>query len=123
MSDMLVRNIDQPDETRKFAANGHLDLVHIPGVAFGRATFEPGWRWSNDVKPLAGTDSCLVHHNGFVLSGRMGVRMDDGEETEVGPGDVFICPPGHDAWTVGDEPCVVIDFASGMSEEYAKPTT
>lgn len=123
MAEMAVRNIDSPDETRKFVANGWLDIVNVPGLSFGRATFEPGWRWSNDVKPLAGTDSCQVHHNGYVVSGRMAIRMDDGSEVEVGPGDVFVCPPGHDAWTVGDESCVVVDFASGMSDDYAKPAT
>ena len=121
MAETTVRNIDRPDETRKFAAHGWLDVVALPGLNFGRATFQPGWRWSEDVKPLAGTDSCQVAHQGFVLAGRMGIRMDDGSEVEVGPGDVFVCPPGHDAWTVGDADCVVIDFASAMGEEYAKP--
>ena len=123
MAEMVVKNIDSPDETRKFAGHGWADVVNIPDAAFVRATFQPGWRWSNDVKPIAGTDSCQVHHNGFVLSGRMGITMDDGTATEVGPGDVFVCPPGHDAWTVGDVDCVVIDFASGMAADYAKPAT
>ena len=121
MAEMIVKNIGSPDETRKFAAHGWLDVLTLPGLNFGKATFQPGWRWSNDVKPIAGTDSCQVHHNGFVLSGRMGIRMDDGTEGEVGPGDVFVCPPGHDAWVVGDEDCVVVDFASGMADDYAKP--
>lgn len=123
MAEIVVKNIGSPDETRKFAAHGWLDVVNLPTVVFGRATFQPGWRWSEDVKPLAGTDSCQVHHDGFVISGRMVIRMDDGTEAEVGPGDVFVCPPGHDAWIVGDEDCVVIDFASGMGAEYAKPAT
>ena len=121
MAEMIVKNIGSPDETRKFAAHGWLDVLTLPGLNFGKATFQPGWRWSDDVKPIAGTDSCLVHHNGYVLSGRMGIRMDDGTEGEVGPGDVFVCPPGHDAWVVGDEDCVVVDFASGMADDYAKP--
>ena len=70
----------------------------------GHGTFEPGWRWSEHVKPLSGTDSCQVEHIGYVLKGRMKVVMDGGEELEVGPGDVFHMPPGHDAWIVGDEP-------------------
>ena len=123
MAEMIVKSIDKPDETRKFAGHGWLDVIDLPDLKFGRATFQPGWRWSNDVKPIAGTDSCQVHHNGFVLSGRMGIRMDDGAEVEVGPGDVFICPPGHDAWTIGDADCVVVDFASGMAADYAKPKT
>ncbi|HEU0131403.1 MAG TPA: cupin domain-containing protein [Mycobacteriales bacterium] len=119
MADLVVKNIDSPDEHRAFPANGVLDLVTLPGVTFARATFEPGWRWSTDIKPVAGTDSCQVHHNGYVISGRMGISMDDGSEAEVGPGDVFVCPPGHDAWTVGDEACVVADFSSAIAE-YAK---
>lgn len=121
MAEMIVKSIESPDETRKFTDHGWLDVIQLPGLQFGRATFQPGWRWSNDVKPIAGTDSCQVHHNGYVLSGRMGIRMDDGTETEVGPGDVFVCPPGHDAWTSGEEDCVIVDFASGMADNYAKP--
>lgn len=123
MADMIVKSIDSPDETRKFADHGWLDVVNLPDLQFGKATFQAGWRWSNDVKPIAGTDSCQVHHQGYVLSGRMTIRMDDGTEGTVGPGDVFVCPPGHDAWTIGDEDCVIVDFASGMGAEYAKPTT
>ena len=84
-------------------------------------TFEPGWRWSESVGPIAGTKSCEVHHNGYCVQGRMRVRMDDGAEQEVGPGDVFVLPPGHDAWVVGEEPCVVYDFAGQMATDYAKP--
>jgi mannose-6-phosphate isomerase-like protein (cupin superfamily) len=119
MAKLDKKNIDTPDETRKFASKGHLDVVQVGDVTFGKATFEPGWKWSECVKPLAGTDSCQVHHNGFVVSGRMVVQMDDGASAEVGPGDVFVCPPGHDAWIVGDEDCVVYDFAGGMTN-YAK---
>lgn len=72
--------------------------------------------------PLAGTESCEVHHNGFVVQGRMRIRMNDGAETEVGPGDVFVCPAGHDAWVVGSEQVVVYDFAGGMARDYAKST-
>jgi hypothetical protein len=81
--------------------------------------FEPGWRWSEDVKPLAGTASCENHHSGYVLSGRMHLVMDDGTEDDIGPGDLFDIPPGHDAWTVGNEACVLIDYA-GM-QHYAQP--
>jgi hypothetical protein len=68
-------------------------------------------------------DSCQVHHNGYVLSGRMGIKLDDGTEVEGGPGSVFDCPPGHDAWTIGDEDCVIVDFATGIGPEYAKPSS
>jgi mannose-6-phosphate isomerase-like protein (cupin superfamily) len=119
MTDALVKNIDTPDELRKFPAHGWIELVTLPGVTFARATFQPGWRWSADIKPVAGTDSCQVHHNGYVVSGRMHITMDDGATYDVGPGDVFVCPPGHDAYTVGDEDCVVLDFSSDIAG-YAK---
>ena len=83
-----------------------------------KGTFEPGWRWSEHVKPIAETDSCQAAHLGYVLSGRMHIVMDDGTEGEVGPGDAFSIPPGHDAWTVGDEACVLVDF--GQVGDYAK---
>ena len=113
-----VKNFDSPDEVRPFEGNGKADVLMIGGHTVGRGTFEPGWRWSNNVKPIAGTDSCQVSHLAYVMSGRMGIRMDDGTEAEVGPGDVFACPPGHDAWVVGDEACVALDF--GEFGEYAK---
>lgn len=119
MGVLVSKSIDNADETRKFPAHGWLDLVTLPGVTFGRATFQPGWRWSNDIAPVAGTPSCQVHHNGYVVSGRMVIRMDDGTEIEVGPGDVFVCAPGHDAWVVGDEDCVAFDFSSDIAS-YAK---
>jgi len=115
---MEVKNLDSPDETRQFVAKGKADIVQVGGVTVGRGVFEPGWRWSEHVKPIAGTDSCQVPHTGYVLSGRMHVRMDDGTEGEVGPGDAVAIPPGHDAWIVGDEACVMLDF-SGMAT-YAK---
>lgn len=116
---MEVKTVEKPDERRDFP-RGHLEVVHLTGLDFAVATFEPGWRWSESVKPLAGTESCQIHHNGYVAQGRMRIRMDDGAESEVGPGDVFVCPPGHDAWVVGDEQTVVYDFAGGMATEYAK---
>src|SRR5215216_6983382 len=116
---MGVKSLDQPDETRPFASKGRADVVTVAGVTVLRAVFEPGWRWSEHVKPLAGTTSCQAAHAGYVLSGRMGMRMDDGTEAEVGAGDVFVAAPGHDAWTVGDEACVLIDFGASAGG-YAK---
>jgi hypothetical protein len=113
------RNFDQPDETRQFQDKGHAKIVNIGGGVVGRLTFEPGWKWSDDVRSIAGTQSCQAHHLGYVLSGRQGARMDDGTELEFGPGDVFNIPPGHDGWVIGDEPCVMLDFA-GMTN-FAKP--
>ena len=118
MSSMETKSLDHPDETRPFVGKGRADIVKVAGVTVGRAVFEPGWRWSEHVKPLAQTESCQSSHVGYVLSGRMRVRMDDGREAEVGPGEAMAIAPGHDAWVVGDEACVALDF-SGM-EQYAK---
>ena len=118
MADMEVKNFDSPDETRPFEGNGHADVVQVAGRTIGRGTFEPGWRWANNVKPIAGTDSCKVSHLGYVLSGRMRVYMDDGSEAEVGPGDVVAIPPGHDAEVVGEVACEMVDF--GEFGDYAK---
>ncbi len=113
------KSFDSPEETRPFEDNtGHVELVSLEGGVVGRATFMPGWRWSEHVKPIAKTDSCQAAHVGYVLSGRQVLLMDDGAELEIGPGDVFSIPPGHDGWTIGDEPCIVLDFA-GMAD-YAK---
>lgn len=119
MAGLEVKAFDSPDEVRPFADKGRLNVVNVGGGVVGRGVFEPGWRWSEHVKPIAGTDSCQSRHVGYVISGRMKVRMDDGSEAEVSPGDAFVMPPGHDAWTVGAEPCVLVDFA-GMAA-YAKP--
>ncbi len=109
LTQLQAKNVDSPEETRPFD-KGRVELVTLGAGSVGRGTFEPGWRWSEHAKPLAGTDSCQVGHLGYVISGRMKVVMDDGAELEVGPGDVFEMPPGHDAWAVGDESCVVVDF-------------
>ena len=118
MAGLEIKNVSSPDETRPFAAHGHADVVNVDGKTILYGTFEPGWRWSNNVKPIAGTDSCQVSHLGYVMSGRMRVFMDDGSEGEAGPGDVVAIPPGHDAEVVGDEACVVLDF--GEFGDYAK---
>ena len=119
MAGLVRKNLDNPEETRQFdGGTGRLELVNIDGGAVGRATFEPGWQWSKHVKPIAGTDSCEAAHTGYYVSGRMKVVMDNGEEMEFGPGDFAIIPSGHDAWIVGDEACVVIDW-QGMAD-YAK---
>jgi uncharacterized cupin superfamily protein len=120
MASVEIRNFDSPDEVRAFEGKGQAKVVNVAGQAVGRGTFEPGWRWSENVKPIAGTDSCQVSHLGYVISGRMKVMMDDGSEGEIGPGDVCAIPPGHDAEVVGDEPCEMVDF--GEFGEYAKPS-
>lgn len=119
MANLESKRLESPDEVREFADSmGRVDLVHLSGGAVGRGTFEPGWRWSDHVKPLSGTDSCQVRHIGIVLEGRMHVEMDSGDAVEYGPGDVFNMPPGHDAWIVGEQRCVMLDF--GGLEGYAK---
>lgn len=112
-----TKNLDRPDESRHFE-HGGMNVVNVAGATVGRAVFEPGWRWSNDVKPLAGTTSCQVAHTGYVLSGHMHIVMDDGAEADVGPGDALVISPGHDAWIVGGEPCVMLDWSG--SADYAK---
>jgi class 3 adenylate cyclase len=89
---------------------GRIDIVELDDTLVGRMTYEPGWRWSVDIQPIAGTDTCQYHHVGVTLSGRLRAQMPDGTELEIGPGDVFEIPPGHDAWVVGDEPWVSVDF-------------
>lgn len=115
---LRVGRLDSPDETRPFHGHGSMAVVGLGETTAGRGTFEPGWRWSQDVKPIAGTDSCQAHHTLYIISGRMHVVMNDGTEADIGPGDAAIIPPGHDAWTVGDEACVAIDF-TGVAR-YAK---
>jgi quercetin dioxygenase-like cupin family protein len=119
MAGLKVKNVKKPDETRPFADKGHLDLLKLGDLAVGCATFEPGWRWSQHVKPLAGTKTCEASHTGYCLAGSMRIRMDDGEEQDINPGDAFTIEPGHDAWVTGKDTCLMLDF-SGF-EDYAKP--
>lgn len=119
MAALIRKRFDEADETRPFEADkGRLDLVDLGGAQVGQGTFEPGWRWSEHVKPIAGTDSCMASHVGYCVSGRMHVVMDDGAEQDLGPGDVAVIEPGHDAWVLGDEPCVFLDW-QGYAD-YAK---
>jgi quercetin dioxygenase-like cupin family protein len=111
------KDLRSPDETRTFE-KGRLDLINIGGGTVGRLTLEPGWRWSKHVKPIAGTEWCEAPHFQYHLSGRIHVLMMDGTEFEVGPGEVSALPSGHDAWVVGDEPVVLIDWAGASN--YAK---
>ena len=92
--------------------NGHAEIVNIAEAMVGRVTYEPGWRWSRDLAPVMGTPSCQLHHQGYVISGVMHMAMDDGPSLDIGPGSAFDVPPGHDAWTVGDEPWVAVVWTS-----------
>ncbi|MDE3069535.1 MAG: cupin domain-containing protein [Acidobacteriota bacterium] len=111
MSELIVKSLEQPEESRTPSERGRIDMVALGETTVGRATFEPGWRWSEDVKPHAGTELCEVTHTGYVASGRQMVRMADGTEAELSAGDAYLIGPGHDAWVLGDEPCVTVDFS------------
>ena len=117
MAHAELKQFAAPDEVREFP-NGRLELVTIGGATVGRAVFEPGWRWATSVQPIVRTKSCEAPHFQYHVSGVLRVRMDDGEELDCRPGDVSLLPSGHDAWVVGDEPVVVVDF-QGMVE-YAR---
>jgi hypothetical protein len=116
MQEMEHRSFTRPDEIREFP-NGKAAIVKVGGGEVGRLVFEPGWRWSNDVKPIAGTASCEAPHFQYHVSGRLAILMDDGSEILAGPGDVTSLPSGHDAWVVGD-PVIVIDWYGASN--YAK---
>jgi len=104
------KRFDQPDEVRT-VKKARIELVELGELAVGRAAFEPGWRWSEHVRPIVGTESCQVHHIGYVISGHLYVEMTDGATIELMGGDTFEIPPGHDAWVVGDEPWISVDYA------------
>src|SRR5438093_352711 len=110
MAQAEVKNFDSPDETRPFEGKGKAEVVQLADRTVSRGTYEPGWKWSENIKPIAQTDSCQVFHLAYILSGRMTVQMDDGSDVEIGPGDVCAIPPGHDAEVIGDEPCQLVDF-------------
>lgn len=110
-------SFSEPVETREFP-NGRAEIIRVSGGEIGRLVLEPGWRWSNDVKPLAKTESCQAPHFQYHVSGQLAIRMDDGTEFLAGPGDVTSLPSGHDAWVVGDEPVVVVDWFGAT--DYAK---
>jgi len=119
MAGLVRMSFDTPEEIRPFEDGmGKLELVNTDAGGVGRATFEPGWQWSKHVKPIAKTDSCQAAHVGYFVAGRMKIVMDDGEEMEFGPGDFMTCAPGHDACTLGNEPCVIVDW-QGFAD-YAK---
>jgi mannose-6-phosphate isomerase-like protein (cupin superfamily) len=119
MRSIELKNIEKPDETRNLPKT-KIDVVNFEDVSIMRATFQPGWKWSECIKPTVGTNSCQVEHVIYVLSGRMHIAMDDGASKEIGPGDIVVISPGHDAWVVGNEPCVTLDIVAGII--YGKKT-
>ena len=114
---IIKRSYDEPDE-RRTPPNSTVDVVHLGNISSARLTLQPGWRWSESVKPIVGTELCEVHHVGVVLTGSIGVSH--GENTmELGPGDTYVIEPGHDAWVVGDAPFVGYEFDSRAADTYA----
>jgi quercetin dioxygenase-like cupin family protein len=117
MLEVILKSFETPDETRVFE-KGRLDIVRIGGMTIGRASYEPGWKWSEHVSPLAGTKLCEVEHVGMVLSGRAMAAMKDGSEVELAAGSLFYIPPvDHDSWVIGDEPYVSLHFLG--ADQYA----
>jgi hypothetical protein len=112
---------DEPDEERALG-RGKAQILHLAGATVGRSTMEPGWRWSEDVKPIVGGESCQAHHVGYVLSGSLHLVTDGGEEFDVSAGDAYEVMPGHDAWVTGDDPYEALEFQSQTAESYAKPS-
>lgn len=121
MAGIASKSFDQPDETRA-PDKTKVEVLDLGGVKAARITFQPGWKWSECVKPVVGTDTCQARHVGTVVSGRIHVKHDDGTENEMGPGDAYIIEPGHDAWVVGNEALVGYEFESTTAATYAKPS-
>jgi hypothetical protein len=119
MAGVEKRDFNSPDESRT-PDKTRSDIVHVGGIAAARLTLEPGWSWAECVKPVAGTESCQHRHLGVLHSGRMRVMHDDGTTVEIGPGEVYLIEPGHNAENVGDEPIVGYEFEPKAAEEYAR---
>ena len=121
MANLVAKSFDSPDEVRS-PEKTRLDVVDLGGTKAARMTAQPGWKWSECIKPVVGGDSCQNRHIGAVASGRLHVVHSDGTEADVGPGAVYRIEPGHDAWVIGDEPFVAYEFESTAAETYAKPS-
>jgi hypothetical protein len=119
MAGVESRNFDAPDETRT-PEKTMVELVGLAGGQIGRYTFQPGWRWSECIKPVVNTESCQVEHVGYVVSGRLHIEHEDGSSGEITAGDVYRIAPGHDGWVVGDEPAVFVEFQGAA--HYAQPS-
>ena len=119
MAGVEARDFNSPDETRT-PDKTTVAVVRVGGTTAARLQLEPGWRWSECIKPVVGGESCQAHHVGLLQSGTMGVRHDDGTEQEIRAGQAYVIEPGHDAWVVGDEQVVGFEFEAKTAEEYAK---
>jgi hypothetical protein len=117
MAGVSGKSFDTPDETRT-PDKTKMDVLRLSGATVARITFQPGWKWSECIKPVAGTDSCQARHVGTIVAGRLYVVHNDGTEAEVAPGDAYVIEPGHDAWVVGDDPVVAFEFES--AETFAR---
>ena len=119
MAGIAAKSFDSPDEQRT-PDKTKVEVVDLGSTKAARMTLSPGWRWSECIKPMAGTESCQVHHVGTVASGRLHIEHEDGTTLEIGAGDVYVIEPGHDAWVVGDEPFVGFEFDSQAAQTYAE---
>ena len=119
MAGVEARAFDSPDETRT-PDKTRVEIVRLGSATVARMKLDPGWRWSECIKPLVGTESCQLRHVGIVQSGRMHVTHDDGTEVEIGPGQTYVIEPGHDAHVVGNEPVLGFEFESASAEEFAR---
>lgn len=119
MASIETKSMDQPDESRT-PEKTSVGVVHLGDATLGRFILQPGWKWSDCIKPVAGTDTCQAAHLGYAVSGKIHIAATDGTEADLGPGDAYRLEPGHDAWVVGDEPFVALEFESTTVETYAK---
>jgi hypothetical protein len=120
--DVILKRFDEPDDVRRFE-NGQFEVIHIGGMAIGRATYDPGWKWSTHVGKELGKKSCDIEHVGLVLSGRATAAMDDGRVVEIKAGDIFYIAPGHDSWVIGDEPYVSLHLMGASDYAAHKPSS
>jgi hypothetical protein len=119
MAGVASKGFDSPDETRT-PDKTRIEVVRLGGATAARMAMDPGWKWSECIKPVAGTETCQARHVGVVQSGRLHVIHEDGTEVDLGPGDAYVIEPGHDAWVLGDEQFVGFEFESRSAEEYAR---
>jgi len=110
MAILEKKSLSKPEQYQEYE-KGKAEVVMAGGLTFARITTEPGWKWSKHQKPLEKTESCIKAHLLYMVSGKLHVRMDDGKEEEFGAGDIAVIPPGHDVWTAGDEPAVVLEIS------------